>query len=78
MFSAVAAHTKPVGPLPPFADKDPFRCYLRETILQRWLIHRGHSDVNDVKAQRVNVAQMIDFLSVATLLVHICFTLTKR
>jgi hypothetical protein len=75
MFASVCAHEAPIGDVKPFQDKDETRCFLKETILQRWLIYRWHSDENDRKAGRVVTAQTMAFLAVASLFGYIVVVL---
>ena len=75
VFEALNAHKGPVGdtvPLTvPFTDMNVYRCYLRETILQRWLIYRVHCDTNDNRAKRVLLAQKLALVAVLSLLAQI-------
>jgi hypothetical protein len=75
VFSSLHAHIKPVGRIKAFRDKDPRRCFIRETILQRWLIYRGYSDANDSKFRRLVVAQVLAILSVLSLFGYLAFLL---
>jgi hypothetical protein len=75
VFSSLAAHETPVGDIRPFKDQDAYRCYLRETILQRWLVYRWHCDANDRKAKGVIGAQVSAFLSVLSLFWYIALLL---
>lgn len=67
VFEALGAYKEPVGTTP-FQDADPYRCFLRETALQRWVIFRNHSDANDRKFRRLGVAQVASGLAVLSLL----------
>jgi hypothetical protein len=49
VFRALDACHTPVGVTPSFSDGDPYRCFLRETALQRWMVYRTHCDQNDAK-----------------------------
>lgn len=42
---------------PEFQDKDPFRLYLREIIMQRWSIYRRFKNASREKARRISIAQ---------------------
>lgn len=67
LFDALQAYKHPVG-TPPFSDADPYRCFLREISLQRWLTYRSHCDTNDKKYRRLGVAQASAALAVGSLL----------
>jgi hypothetical protein len=75
IFLSLSADKDPVGDIRPFQEKDSYRCYLRETTLQRWLIYKWHSDANDKKAKRVWVSQLLALLAVLSLLVQIIYIL---
>lgn len=75
VFMSLRAHHEPVGDIKAFQDKDPRRCFLRETILQRWLIYRWHSDANDSKFHRLVVAQVLAVLSVVSLFGYLAIVL---
>lgn len=68
VFEALASHASPVGGTPPFTDKDPYRCLLRETALQRWLVYRRNCDQNDAKYRRLRWAQLGAALAVVSLI----------
>lgn len=71
VFAALAAHEKPVGTTPKFADIDPYRDFLREVALQRWCVYRTFCDGNDAKASRLAWAQLAAALAVFSLLATI-------
>jgi hypothetical protein len=68
VFAALEAYKTPVGDMPKFHDADPYRCFLRETVLQRWLIYRNYCDSNDRKSRHLAVAQWSAAIAVASLL----------
>lgn len=76
VIAAIKTHDKPLGNVNPFSDKDPKRCFLKETILQRWLIYRWYSDINDCKFKRLRAAQFMALASVLSLLVYIILFLS--
>ena len=67
VFDSLRAHLQPVGKVKPFEDKDPRRCFLRETILQRWLIYRWYGQANDSKFKWLLGAQVFAVVSVLSL-----------
>jgi hypothetical protein len=69
VFDATLSHEAPVGEITPFADKDPYRCYLREMTLQRWLIYRWYGEQNDEKAQWLKRAQYVALGAVLSLVI---------
>ncbi len=69
VFEALSACRKPVGSTPPFKDSDEYRCFLRETAIQRWLVYRQRCDQNDSKSRRLGAAQLSAAFAVASLLV---------
>ena len=71
VFSSVCANAEPVGEIVAFSDKNQKSCFLRETILQRWLIYRWHGQVNDSKYKRVVFAQVSALVSIVSLLGYI-------
>lgn len=75
IFESLRAHQQPVGQIKAFEDKDPRRCFLREIILQRWLIYRWHTDANDSKFSRLVVAQVLAVLSVVSLFGYLAIVL---
>ncbi len=68
VFQAVRADTEPVG-TPEFDDKDQYRCFLRETILQRWLVYSRNCNANDAKYHKLWFAQMTAGIAVGSLAV---------
>ena len=68
VFEALGAYRNPVGATPPFVDADPYRCFLRETSLQRWLAYRTRCDVNDRKYKKLLLAQASAVIAVIGLL----------
>lgn len=66
VFEALGAFKEPVGVTPEFTDKDPVKCYLRETALQRWFVYKGFKVASGVKAARVRHAQEFAFAAVIT------------
>ncbi len=75
VFGALSAHKEPVGDMVPFVDRDVYRCFLKETILQRWFIYRRHCNANDVKANRVLFAQILALVSVLSLFAQIAIVI---
>lgn len=70
IFASLTAHEKPVGDIPPFSDTDQALCFLRETILQRWLIYRKWSTTNDTKYRLLRWAQGFAMSAVICLVVY--------
>jgi len=68
VFGSLHAHEAPIGKIKAFEDKDPRRCFIREIILQRWLIYRWHHDANDQKYNQLVHAQVSAVISVCSLL----------
>ena len=75
VFLSLRAHQEPIGEIKAFEDREPRRCFLKETILQRWLIYRRYSDKNDTKFRRLVVAQKLAVLSVLSLFGYLVIVL---
>ena len=78
IFDSLGAHSKAVGPIDAFTEKDPYRCYLRETILQRWLIYRSYCNNNDEKYTQLVRAQIIAVIAVFILCFYLVMILITR
>lgn len=78
VFESLQAYKGPIGDnIKAFVDVDPRRCFLRETILQRWLIYRWYGEANNSKFIRLIVAQVLAVLSVLSLMVYLILVLYK-
>lgn len=77
VFNALDAHRNPVGDLHPFSDLDPYRCFLRETSLQRWLVQRSFSNRNDIKYRRLLYAQIAALIATVSMLGVVVSVLCK-
>lgn len=75
VIASLRAHEQPVGEIRPFEDKDPRRCFLKETILQRWLVYRWHEDVNDARFKWLRFAQIMAVVSVLSLVGYVVLAL---
>jgi len=73
VFASICANESPVGDVPSFNDENQHSCFMKETILQRWLIYRWHSDMNDRRFKWLRVAQILAMLAVASLFLHLAF-----
>ena len=71
VFGALTIATVPAGPIPAFDDKDPFRSYLREITMQRWLIYNSFKSASSVKADRVEKAQWLAIVAIALLVISV-------
>jgi hypothetical protein len=67
VFGAIDATANPVGVTKKFKDADPFRGYLRETIMQRWLIYHNFKLQSNRRAKRVQFAQIFAVAAIAIL-----------
>ncbi len=75
VFAALQAHKVPVGEVPAFKDANPYRCFLREISLQRWLVYRKQSDANDAKFHRLLVAQYAAAVATSSLIATVIMVL---
>jgi len=57
VFEALTYTGEAADWFPAFQDKDHFRLYLREIVMQRWSVYRGFKDASTKKARRVARAQ---------------------
>ena len=62
---------------PAFADKDPFRLYLREIAMQRWSVYRGFKDASTEKSRRVARAQYAALFGALLLAVSVLVQLSQ-
>jgi hypothetical protein len=69
VFGALAAGTKPVGVSKKFSEEHAFRGYLREIVMQRWLIYRNFKSVSETRAKFVQGAQGFAVLAILVLCV---------
>jgi hypothetical protein len=76
IFEALNASNNPVGITGSFQDANPYRCFLREVSIQRWLIYKRHRDANDNKAKYLGWAQKSAAIAVASLVVVLISTFT--
>jgi len=47
VFAALTISTEPAAAVPAYTDTNPFRSYLRETAIQRWLVYRTPESVTN-------------------------------
>lgn len=71
VFGALTIGKQPPGLLPPLKDTDPFRSYLREIVMQRWLIYSGFKKVSAQKTGRIAWAQNLVLIAVGCLLLSV-------
>ena len=78
VFNSLRASEQPVGPINSFTDKDQRRGFIRETILQRWMIYRLYSDKNDLRYRWLISAQIFAVLSILSLSTYILIVLLSK
>lgn len=68
VFGALTvAYTRPAN-MQAFRDTDPYRAYLRDVSMQRWLICNTYKIASHEKANKIHAAQLTAFLGICLLL----------